>query len=77
MFWVDVRHFNSLLSKHLHIFILTSENILYWVDAAADTISAINLETNKILVLWTDDKAHFFSIDVIGHYLYVSDWMKK
>ncbi|RUS85413.1 hypothetical protein EGW08_006804 [Elysia chlorotica] len=53
------------------------ENILYWVDAAADTISAINLNNNKVLVLWSDDKAHFFSIDVIGPNLYVSDWIKN
>lgn len=53
------------------------ENQLYWVDAHADRISVMDLGSRKIMTLIEEPEAHYFSVDVIGEYLYVTDWKTK
>lgn len=55
----------------------SNEEVLYWVDAAEDTVNSIDLVTNDTKMLHKETRAHFFSIDVIGQYLYLSDWMRR
>ncbi|XP_012943383.1 low-density lipoprotein receptor-related protein 5-like protein [Aplysia californica] len=50
---------------------------LYWVDAHSDQVSVIDLTTGAIRVLVEQQGAHFFSVDVIGAYLYITDWKKN
>ncbi|CAL1546616.1 unnamed protein product [Lymnaea stagnalis] len=54
-----------------------SENKLYWVDAHMDSVSVIDLATNAITKLIEEPGAHYFSMDVIGPYLYVTDWKRN
>ncbi|KAH9512769.1 hypothetical protein Btru_038157 [Bulinus truncatus] len=52
-------------------------NNLYWVDAQSDTINVINLATKVSTVIMQEPGAHYFSLDVSGDFLYVSDWRKN
>lgn len=54
-----------------------AENKLYWVDAHVDSVNVIDLATNVITKLIEEPGAHYFSLDVIGSYLYVTDWKKN
>ncbi|BFZ06046.1 hypothetical protein BsWGS_09085 [Bradybaena similaris] len=50
------------------------ENKLFWVDAHADKISVMDLASRRISDLVAEPEAHYFSVDIIGEYLYVTDW---
>ncbi|XP_055868461.1 low-density lipoprotein receptor-related protein 4-like isoform X2 [Biomphalaria glabrata] len=52
-------------------------NKLYWVDANADTISVIDLLNKSSTVLLHEPGAHYFSLDISGDYLFVTDWKKN
>ncbi|KAL4220501.1 Low-density lipoprotein receptor-related protein 2 [Mactra antiquata] len=50
---------------------------LFWLDARHEVIGRINVETGMKKIFYTEPKAHYFGITLIGDSLYVTDWFRK
>ena len=54
-----------------------SVNNLYWMDAKSEVIGRINLDSGVKKVVYSEPRAHFFGMTLMGQYLYITDWFRK
>uniref|UniRef100_A0A2C9M4X3 DUF5050 domain-containing protein n=1 Tax=Biomphalaria glabrata TaxID=6526 RepID=A0A2C9M4X3_BIOGL len=52
-------------------------NRLYYVDGTLGKIESSDLSGNDRQILFRDNGAHFYGIDVFGGYIYYTDWARR
>ena len=76
MLWKNVI-VECLIMRLIIVMFLFSANTLYWLDAKAEIIGRINLDTGEKKIIYSEPRAHFFGMALLGQYLYVTDWFRK
>ena len=63
-------------SMYLNVW-LSSANKIFWVDAYYDRIESSNFDGSRRKLVAVNPGSHFYDVELIGDFLYMTDWNSR